>query len=220
MLGSMDPSQIEKKVVKLNTWKRFPVIILVDTSDSMSNYEELLKHFVERLYDAVLKDRAASLATELAVLRFNSDIEILEKLREVKLQEARGRNLDFHCTGETLIGLALKTAIMLLEARKKIYKESIPRVKYYSPVIFLVSDGKPECSNSIIQTQENDAMNFSKEYIFKEVAEGRLVVFSVEVGEKCDHDLMRELTGLKDDKNVIKVNNVLKVINPRCILFS
>lgn len=213
MLGSMDLSQVEKKVVKLNTSKRLPAVILVDTSGSMSNYESLLKHSVEGLYDAILKDRAASNATELAVLSFNSDIEILEKMREIKTQEAQGRNLDFHCTGVTLTGLALKTAIMQLEARKKVYMESTPKVKYYSPIIFLVSDGKPECYNAAVQAQENEAMKFSKDYIRREVAANRLVVISVEVGDNCDHNLMRELTGLNNDKHVTKVNNATELAN-------
>lgn len=213
MLGSMDLSQVEKKVVKLNTSRRLPAVILVDTSGSMSNYEGLLKKSVEGLYDAILKDRAASNATELAVLSFNSDIEILEKMREIKTQEAQGRNLDFHCTGVTLTGLALKTAIMQLEARKKVYMESIPKIKYYSPIIFLVSDGKPECYNTSVQEQEDEAMRFSKEYIRKEVAANRLVVISVEVGDNCDHNLMRELTGLSNDKHVTKVNNATELAN-------
>ncbi len=213
MLGSMDLSLVEKKVVKLNNSKRLPAVILVDTSGSMSSYEDLLKHSVEGLYDAILKDRAASNATELAVLSFNSDIEILERMREIKTQEAQGRNMDFHCTGWTLTGLALKTAIMQLEARKKVYMESTPKIKYYSPIIFLVSDGKPECYDAAVRAQEDEAMRFSKEYIRKEVAANRLVVISVEVGNNCDHNLMRELTGLTTDKHVTKVNNAAELAN-------
>ena len=39
MLGSMDLSNVEKKTVALNQSKRLPAIILVDTSGSMSSYE-------------------------------------------------------------------------------------------------------------------------------------------------------------------------------------
>lgn len=213
MLGSMDLSQVERKVDKMNSRRRLPAVILVDTSGSMSDYEDLLKRSVEGLYDAILKDRTASSATELAVLSFNSDIEILQKLCEIKKQEAQGRNLDFRCSGVTLTGLALKTAIMQLEARKKVYMESVPKIKYYSPIIFLVSDGKPECYNATVQVQEDEAMRFSKEYIRKEVAANKLVVVAVEVGDKCDHNLMRELTGLTTDKHVTKVNSTTEFVN-------
>ena len=89
----------------------------------MHNYEDLLKKAVESLYDEILKDRVASNATELSVMTFNSDIEILEKMREIKSQESKGRNLNFHCEGVTLTGLALKVAIRQLESRKRIYAQ-------------------------------------------------------------------------------------------------
>ena len=213
MLGRMDLSQVEKKVVALNQRRRLPAVFLVDTSGSMSKYEDLLKHSVESLYDAILKDREASSAAELAVLSFSSDIEILERMREIKAQEARGRNLNCHCEGETLTGLALKTAITQLEGRKKVYMSSTPAIRSYAPIIFLISDGKPECYNAAVKVQEDEAMRFSKEYIRREVAANRLVVVSVEVGDNCDHALMRELTGLGTDKHVAKVNNATELAN-------
>ena len=96
-LGSEDLSQIEKRVNPMNQNRRLPSIVLVDTSGSMYNYANLLKKSVEELNDAILSDRRAAKSTELAVLTFNSDIEILERMREIKSQESKGKNLDFHC---------------------------------------------------------------------------------------------------------------------------
>lgn len=214
LLGNSDLSKYgEKKVDEWNVNKRLPAIILVDTSGSMSNYESLLKQSVESLYTAILNDDEASQATELSVMTFNSEIEILEKMREITTQEARGRNLNFHCDGVTLTGLALKVAIGQLEARKKVYKNSKPVIKYYSPILFIVSDGKPECYDATVQAQETAAMTYSKQYIKQEVAANRLVVISVEVGNRCDHSLMVGLTGLNDDKHVTKVNNAAELAN-------
>ena len=214
MLGNSDLSEFgEKKVNENNQSKRLPAIILVDTSGSMRNYEILLKKSVESLYDEILKDRSASNATELSVMTFNSDIEVLEKMKEIKLQEAKGRNLDFHCDGVTLTGLALKVAISQLESRKKVYAQSKPKIKYYAPIIFFVSDGKPECYDATVLKQEQTAMAYSLNYIRQEVAANRLVVISVEVGDNCDHSLMRQLTGLNDDKHVTKVNNAAELAN-------
>ena len=91
MLGSMDLSNIEKKTVLLNQSKRLPAIMLVDTSGSMGSYEDLLKRSVEGLYESILGDRIASNSAELAVLTFNSDIEILERMREIKHRKLRER---------------------------------------------------------------------------------------------------------------------------------
>lgn len=214
LLGNSDLSKYgEKKVDEWNVNKRLPAIILVDTSGSMSNYESLLKQSVESLYTAILNDDEASQATELSVMTFNSEIEILEKMREITTQEARGRNLNFHCDGVTLTGLALKVAISQLESRKKVYAQSTPKVKYYAPIIFLVSDGYPYCDNTTVLAQEEAAMSYSRQYIRQEVAANRLVVISVEVGDRCDHNLMRELTGLNDDKHVTKVSNAAELAN-------
>lgn len=214
MLGNSDLSEYgEKKVNTINHSKRLPAIILVDTSGSMNSYEELLKKAVESLYDKILKDRVASNAAELAVMTFNSEIEILERMREVKLQESKGHDLNFHCDGVTLTGLAIKAAIKQLEARIAVYKQSNPhKIKYYPPILFLLSDGYPYCGkNSPIQAQEDAAMKYSKRYIRQEVSSNRMVVISVEVGNECDHNLMRELTGLDDDKHVFKVNNSVEL---------
>ena len=212
-LGSLDLTNVEKKVVKINTSRRLPAVILVDTSGSMSDYEELLQNSVEELYAAISRDRAACNATELAVVCFNSDITILEKLREIKQHEAQGRNLKFHCDGMTLTGLALKKTIEQLEGRKSVYMNSIPRIRNYAPIIFFISDGKPECYDEATQKLEDEAMQYCKEYIRKEVLENRLIVISVEVGDFCDHNLMRELTGLRDDKHVMKVDNATELAN-------
>lgn len=211
MLGSMDLSNVEQKVDTLNVRRRLPAIMLVDTSGSMGSYEDLLKRSVEGLYEAILADRTASISTELAVLTFNSDIEILERMREIKAQEAQGKNLDFHCHGCTLTGLALKNAIMQIEGRKKVYSKVVPKIRYYAPIIFLVSDGKPECYDDNVKPQEAEAMEFSKAYIKREVAANNLVVISIEVGDYCDHALMTELTGLDNDKHVTKVNNATEL---------
>lgn len=181
----------------------------------MSNYESLLKPIVEGLYDVFLESRSASNSVEHSVLSFNNDIEILERMREIKFQEERGRNLNFRCNGDTLIGLALKNAILQIEARKKAYNEKKPRLRYFSPIIILISDGKPNCSNATIQMQDNEAMRFCKSYIYKEVKAGRLVIISVGRGDKWDYNFMRELTGLPTDKYVTKIENYSNLENFR-----
>ena len=148
---------------------------------------------------------------ELAILSFNSEIKVLERMREIMVQEAQGKNLDFHCHGCT--GLVLKNAIMQIEGRKKAYSSNVPKIRYYSPIIFLISDGVPECYDDNVKKQEDEAMAFSKAYIKREVAANNLVVISVEVSDHCDPALMRELTGLNTDKHVTKVSNASELAN-------
>lgn len=208
LLGNKDITQYGvKKVDERNMERRLPVIILVDTSGSMQGTESMLQQSVKDLYSTLRNDKIASSRIELAVMSFNSDLQILEPMRELKQHEAMGNNLTFKCDGCTYTGLALKMAIMHLEDRLKVFRTHMPRIRYYSPIIFLLSDGKPECYDKDVIPEENRAMNEAKAYIRKNVAERHLSVISVEIGNGCDHNLMRELTGLNDDKHVAKVSD-------------
>ena len=203
---------IENRIDFMNTRRRRPIIILVDTSESMRGYEGLLKSTIVKLYDEILSDRTARASVELSILSFNDDIEILEPLREIGRHEARGRDLDFHCHGGALIGLALKTAISQLNYRLQAYRAHIPTIRHYAPTIFFISDGKSKYCDDGVIPYENQAMIEVKKYIRKEVADNRLVVVSVEVGDSVNHSLMTELTGRTDDEFVEHVNDFIHTL--------
>lgn len=208
LLGNKDITPYSvKKVVERNMERRLPVIILVDTSGSMQGTEMMLQQSVKDLYNTLCNDPVACPRVELAVMSFNSDLQILEPMRELTKHEAMGSNLAFKCEGCTYTGLALKMAIMHLEDRLKVYNEHKPRIRHYSPVIFLLSDGRPECYDDAVISEEYQAMSEARGYIKKNVAERHLSVIAVEIGNACDHSLMRDLTGLKDDKHVVKVTD-------------
>lgn len=217
ILSGKDLTQFGVKTVegederRANLKKRMPVIILVDTSGSMHGTEELLKQSVQDLYNTLRNDPVASPIIELAVMSFNSDLQILEPMRELAKHEAMGSNLAFKCEGCTYTGLALKMAIMHLEDRLKVLREHRPRIRYYAPIIFLISDGRPECYDDAVIPEEQRAMSESRAYIKKNVAERHLSVIAVEIGGACDHDLMRDLTGLNDDKHVTKVSDKFRL---------
>lgn len=208
LLGNKDITRFGvKKVDERNMERRLPVIILVDTSGSMQGTEAMLQQSVRDLYSTLRNDPVACPRIELAVMSFNSDLQILEPMRELKQHEAMGSNLVFKCEGCTYTGLALKMAIMHLEDRLKVFREHMPRIRYYSPLIFLLSDGRPECYDDAVIPEEQRAMCEARAYIKKNVAERHLSVIAVEIGDKCDHSLMRDLTGLSDDKHVTKVSD-------------
>ncbi len=207
ILKSLEISDIEEKVVALNQSKRHPIVALVNTSDSMKGYENLLKKIIEGLYNTILFDRATGNSAELAILSFNSEVKILERMCEIKCQEDRGKNLNFHCHGCTLTGLALKNAIMQIEGRKRVYSKNVPKIKYYSPIIILISDGVAEgCDDNMIELEE-EAMKFSRAYIKKKVSENNLIVIPVKIGNYGDDALMGELTGHNNDKRIVKVSS-------------
>lgn len=208
LLGNRDITPFSvKKVDEGNMERRLPVIILVDTSGSMQGTETMLQQSVKDLYRTLRNDPIACPRVELSVMSFNSDLQILEPMRELEQHEAMGSNLAFRCEGCTYTGLALKMSIMHLEDRLKVFREHRPRIRYYSPILFLLSDGKPECYDNAVIPEEQRAMSEARAYIKKNVAERKLSVIAVEIGNGCDHDLMRDLTGLNDDKHVAKVSD-------------
>jgi len=208
LLGNRDITQFGvKKVDEGNMERRLPVIILVDTSGSMHGTEAMLQQSVKDLYSTLRNDPMVCPRVELAVMSFNSDLQILEPMRELDQHEAMGSNLVFKCEGCTYTGLALKMAIMHLEDRLEALRNHKPRIRNYSPIIFLLSDGRPECYDDAVISEEQRAMSEARAYIKKNVAERKLSVIAVEIGDGCDHDLMRDLTGLNDDKHVAKVSD-------------
>lgn len=93
LLGNRDITPFSvKKVDEGNMERRLPVIILVDTSGSMQGTEAMLQQSVKDLYSHLCNHPVASKCVELAVMRFNSDLEILEPMRELEKHEAKGRD--------------------------------------------------------------------------------------------------------------------------------
>ena len=56
-------------------------------------------------------------------------------------------------------------------------------------------------------------MAWSKKYIKEQVAANKLVVISVEIGRNCNHALMQELTGLRDDRHVLRADNAKSLVD-------
>lgn len=209
----------ENKVNPFNLSKRLPVILLIDTSNIMKSKETLISETIEKLYDTILLDRAASNAVELSIITFNNCVNILEKIREIKTHENKGRNLHIHCNGSSLMGFGLKAAIAQLEFRKKVYYNERPRIKYYMPVLFIISNGKI-LSDSFDELNKRDEefFLFSKYYIHQQVSKNKLAIFAFPTDENYNIKTVTELTGLDKDhhvsicKNSEVISSVLSLI--------
>lgn len=188
------------------TNKRCPTSLIVDTSGSMSPYQGLLQKITRELYRDILKDPVAKSIVELSIINYNSDVAIVQPMCEITSQEKQGADLAFQCGGLTLTGCALQAALLQLEQRIDQYHHSVPIIRHTAPILFLLSDGKPEYTPEL-RAQEEKAMAWTKDYIKKHVRANELVVIAVEIGDRCNHDLMRELTGLPDGRHVLRANN-------------
>lgn len=188
----------DNTVVELNMSRRLPVILLVETSEAMSEYNNLVTRSVKTLYDTILEDRTSCNMAELGVIAFNDKLQILEPLREIKKHSAAGRDLEFNYSTSALTGLALKAAITHLANRLKVYKNHRPRIRYCAPVVFLISCGVNQCHDDTVKADEEAAMSYVKNYMNREVSANGMMVTTAWVGTGCKKTLLRELTGRED----------------------
>ena len=107
---------------------------------------------------------------------------------------------------------ALLVALLQMEQRIDQFRHASPVIKYTAPILFLLSDGKPEYTPEL-RDQEEAAMAWSKKYIKEQVAANKLVVIAVEIGRNCNHALMQELTGLRDDRHVLRADNTKSLVD-------
>ncbi len=158
-----------------NPEPRCPVILLCDTSGSMSGEPiEALNAGLAAFQKDVYKDEIASLRVELALVTFGpvrltQDFVTIDNFTPPRLT----------ASGVTPMGEAIEYALDLLEQRKETYKTN--GVQYYRPWVFLVTDGAPTDSwqNAAYRIREAEAQR-------------RMLFFAVGV-EGADMNKLRQI---------------------------
>lgn len=142
-----------------NPQKRCPVVLLLDTSYSMSGAPiEELNEGLKLLKEELLKDSMAAKTVELSVVTFGS-VKVRSDFCTVD-----NFYLD-HLEPEaaTPMGEAVEQGLSLLRDRKDLYKTN--GIKYFRPWVMLITDGVPTDdwreAQAKIQAGEN-----SKEFMF------------------------------------------------------
>ncbi|MBE9142966.1 SAV_2336 N-terminal domain-related protein [Planktothrix mougeotii] len=115
-----------------------PIVLLLDTSGSMSGQpiNELNQGLVT-FQKELNKDALASMRVEVAIIAFNSYINIVQDF--VKVNQFQPPHLFAEGTTET--GKAIEFTLNLIEDRKVVYKKS--DIQYYRPWVLLITDGMP-----------------------------------------------------------------------------
>jgi uncharacterized protein YegL len=120
-----------------NPENRCPVILLLDTSSSMSGQPiKELSRGVGVFKEDVQRDTKASLSVEVAIVSFGP-VQLIQDF--VTIDQLTPPQLE--ADGYTPMGEAIEYAISLLEGRKEVYKAN--GIQYYRPWIFLITDGAP-----------------------------------------------------------------------------
>ncbi|MBE9222621.1 VWA domain-containing protein [Cyanobacterium stanieri LEGE 03274] len=159
-----------------NTENRCPVILLLDTSASMSGEPiRQLNMGISDFKGNLLEDTQATLSVELSIITFGQIVNVIQNFTSV--DEFTPPTLQ--TSGTTPMGEAINSALDLLEERKMIYKDN--GIPYYRPWIFLITDGAP-----------TDDWQMAAQRLHQKDAEGGCLFFAVGV-EGADMNTLTQI---------------------------
>ncbi len=120
-----------------NSEPRCPVVLLLDTSGSMSGspITELNKGLVT-FKQCIEQDNLASLRVEIAIITFGP-----VQMRQDFVTVDQWTPQQYQANDVTPMGEAINYALDILEDRKQTYKNG--GIQYYRPWAFLITDGAP-----------------------------------------------------------------------------
>ena len=159
-----------------NPENRCPVILLVDTSRSMTGAPlSELQRGLDVFKTEVQKDIQASLSVEVAIIAFGRSVDVVQDFTTVDDFNPPPLQAD----GLTPMGGAIEKALDLLDRRKASYREN--GVQYYRPWIFLITDGAP-----------TDQWQQAAEQLHQAEHDNKLLFFAVGV-EGADFETLKQI---------------------------
>ncbi|MEH2288074.1 vWA domain-containing protein [Nostoc sp.] len=160
-----------------NPENRCPVILLLDTSGSMSGQpiQELNRGLAAFKAD-VVKDSQASLSVEVAMITFGPIVKLIQDF--VTIDQFTPPTLEVD--GLTPMGGAIEYALDFLENRKQTYKDN--GILYYRPWVFLITDGAP-----------NDSWQLAAQRLREAETQSRLSFFAVGVKD-ADMNILKQIS--------------------------
>jgi uncharacterized protein YegL len=121
-----------------NPEPRCPCVLLLDTSRSMEGEPiAALNAGVRTFRDELIKDPLASRRVEIAVISFDSEVDVVQPFVTVN----QFNPPDLTASGFTSMGAAIDRALDLLQARKTLYRAN--GIAYFRPWVLMITDGEP-----------------------------------------------------------------------------
>lgn len=155
-----------------------PVALVVDRSISMMGRPiEELNAGLKAFGDALQEDPLTSGRAEITVISFGSTVKTEMEFRLATDYQAIELTVD----GLTALNEAIDTALDVLEARKKLYKEN--GVMYYRPWLFVLTDGA---------TSDYEKESTVKQRLRDYIECGKVSYFPMGIGESARIDKLRD----------------------------
>jgi uncharacterized protein YegL len=160
-----------------NPEPRCPVILLVDTSGSMSGERiRQLNQGISVFKEETAKDDIAKMRAEIAIVTFGGSVNLRQDF--VTIDDFQPVQLVTE--GNTPMGQAIEYALNLVENRKEIYRSN--SIQYYRPWIFLITDGGP-----------TDEWKSAAQKVHQYESSKKITFFAVGVQE-ADMDILRQIS--------------------------
>lgn len=160
-----------------NAEQRCPVVLLVDTSGSMSGEPiEQLNAGLRTFRTELATDALAAKRVEIAVVTFGGKVGVVSEFGTVDTFEP----MPLQAGGGTPMGEAIETGVDLVRDRKTRYRDA--GIPYYRPWIFLLTDGAP-----------TDAYDRAKRLVAEGEERGAFVFYAVGV-ESADMATLAEIS--------------------------
>ena len=159
-----------------NPAPRCPVILLLDTSGSMSDCIDELRDGLKLFLRETSDDETASMSVELEVITFGGDVSIAAPFAPVNVINDNQPHLE--ANGSTPLGEGLTLASQELKERRRLYKSK--GISSYKPWVILMSDGEP-----------NDDWEEPAKAMRSLGEQRKLQYIGIGIGEKADFDTLR-----------------------------
>jgi len=122
-----------------------PVYIMIDTSQSMAPFEDVLNETIETLYDELITSPRISEFAHVSILSYNTEAEVVVQMTDLQSMNVLPQ---LECGGVTNFVKALR----LLRSR---IEEDVPQLsnagrEVLRPVAFLLTDGQPTDENGYL----------------------------------------------------------------------
>ena len=162
-----------------NPEPRCPCVLLLDTSASMDGERiAALSKGVRTLKTELGADPITSQRVELAVVSFSTGATVIQDFVSAK---------EFHppqltASGQTFMGAGIERALDLVDARKKMYRET--GVTYYRPRVFMITDGVPDGESAEVVDRAAKRLQVAE-------ASSAVAFFAVAVGNADTQSLSR-----------------------------
>ncbi len=170
----------------INTAKRIPICLCIDTSGSMSYKDnegisriERVKKGLNDFFESVSQDFELSSMAEICILGYSTKPYLVRKFKTI--EEGASEDVRLVADGKGDMGLGVLEALNICNKRKEQYKEM--GRDYYQPILVILSDGHTTGEGNVgenLQKAQRETLRLESEH--------KLVTIGVYMGPDWETD--------------------------------